>query len=67
MNIQRCKSICANLRDKLYAIETELMSSHQEGYYLLEKIEPLIWDANVLKSEFEMLKKEQDLQRKGEE
>lgn len=66
MNKKRCQSILSNIRDNLYAISTELNSNHQEGSYLLEKLSPIIWDTNVLKSEFEYLKKQQELERSGE-
>lgn len=59
MNNQRCLSIIHSIRDYLYAINTELLSDYQDGDYLLSKLEPIIHDANVLKSEFEYLKKEQ--------
>lgn len=67
MNIKRCQSIVSNIRDNLYAISTELNSNHQEGSYLLEKLSPIIWDANVLKSEFEYLQKQQEFERSGED
>lgn len=65
MNNQRCLSIVHSIRDYLYAINTELLSNYQDGDYLLSKLEPIIHDANVLKSEFEYLQKEQNM-KKGE-
>ena len=52
-NKKRCISISNNIRDKLNAIQSELVSNYQSPKYLLEKIEPILWDANVLKSIFE--------------
>ena len=65
MNNQRCLSIVHSIRDYLYAINTELLSDNQDGEYLMSKLEPIIHDANVLKSEFEYLQKEQNM-KKGE-
>lgn len=65
MNNQRCLSIVHSIRDYLYAINTELLSNYQDGRYLMSKLEPIIHDANVLKSEFEYLQKEQNM-KKGE-
>lgn len=64
MNNQRCLNILHSMRDYMYAINTELLSGYQDGEYLLSKLEPIIHDANVLKSEFEYLLKEQKM--KGE-
>lgn len=63
MNNQRCLSIVHSIRDYLYAINTELLSDYQDGEYLMSKLEPIIHDANVLKSEFEYLLKEQTMKR----
>ena len=52
-NKNRCISIVGDIKDKLNAIQTELLSNYQSPKYLLEKIEPIIWDANVLKGVFE--------------
>ena len=52
-NKKRCISITNNIRDKLNAIQSELVSSYQSPKYLLEKIEPILWDAKVLKGVFE--------------
>lgn len=52
-NKKRCISIVNNIRDKLNAIQTELISNYQSPKYLLEKIEPILWDAKVLKGVFE--------------
>lgn len=65
MNNKRCLSILHSMRDYMYAINTELLSGYQDGEYLLSKLEPIIHDANVLKSEFEYLLKEQNM-KKGE-
>lgn len=65
MNNQRCLSIVHSIRDYLYAINTELLSDYQDGEYLMSKLEPIIHDAKVLKSEFEYLQKEQNM-KKGE-
>lgn len=65
MNNQRCLSILHSMKDFMFAINTELLSDYQDGNYLLSKIEPIIHDANVLKSEFEYLQKEQNM-KKGE-
>lgn len=65
MNNQRCLSILHSMRDYMYAINTELLSDYQDGEYLLSKLEPIIHDANVLKSEFNYLLKEQKM-KKGE-
>lgn len=65
MNNQRCLSILHSMKDFMFAINTELLSDYQDGDYLLSKIEPIIHDANVLKSEFEYLQKEQNM-KKGE-
>ena len=65
MNTQRCLSILNSIKDYMYTINTELLSDYQSGEYLLEKIEPIIRDANVLKSEFEYLLKEQKM-KEGE-
>lgn len=61
MNNKRCLSILHSMKDFMFAINTELLSDYQDGNYLLSKIEPIIRDANVLKSEFEYLKKEQQM------
>ena len=66
MNVDRCLSILRSIRDYMYAIHTELISEYQDGEYLLSKLEPVIHDANVLKSEFEYLQKQQKLERSGE-
>ena len=66
MNVDRCLSILHSIRGYMYAIHTELISKYQDGEYLLSKLEPVIHDANVLKSEFEYLKKQQELERSGE-
>ncbi len=65
MNNQRCLSILHSMRDYMYAINTELLSDYQDGEYLLSKLEPIIHDANVLKSECNYLLKEQKM-KKGE-
>lgn len=61
MNNKRCLHILDNMRDYMYAINTELLSNYQDGDYLLSKIKPIIHDANVLKTEFEYLLKEQQI------
>lgn len=66
MNTKRCQSIVGDIKDRLYAIQTELYSDYQDGDYLLEKLNPIIHDCNVLKNEFEWLQKEQELRKKGE-
>lgn len=63
MNVKRCQSIASNLYDKLAAIRLELGRDYQSGSYLNEKLSAIIWDANVLKQEFDLLEKEQDLGR----
>lgn len=65
MNTKRCKSIAANIYDKIVAIRLELDRPQQYGQYLNEKLSSIIWDANVLKSEFDLLEKEQKL-KEGE-
>lgn len=65
MNVKRCKSIADNLHDKLFAIRTELARDFQSGKYLNEKLSSIIWDANVLKQEFDLLEKEQSM-KEGE-
>lgn len=62
---KRAMSIANNIRDKLNAIQSELASGYQSSKYLLEKIEPIIWDANVLKNMFKDLEKMENM--KGEE
>lgn len=62
---KRAMSIANNIRDKLNAIQSELVSSYQSSKYLLEKVEPIIWDANVLKNMFKDLEKMENM--KGEE
>ena len=62
---KRAMSIANNIRDKLNAIQSELVSGYQSPKYLLEKIEPIIWDANVLKNMFKDLEKMENM--KGEE
>ena len=52
-NKKRCISITNNIRDKLNAIQSELVSNYQSPKYLLEKIEPILWDTKVLKGVFE--------------
>lgn len=65
MNVKRCQSIAGNLYDKLSAIRIELTRDYQSGKYLNEKLSSIIWDANVLKQEFDLLEKEQEM-REGE-
>jgi len=65
MNVKRCQSIAGNLYDKLAAIRMELTRDYQSGKYLNEKLSSIIWDANVLKQEFDLLEKEQEM-REGE-
>lgn len=62
---KRAMSIANNIRDKLNAIQSELVSSYQSSKYLLEKVEPIIWDASVLKNMFKDLEKMENM--KGEE
>ena len=66
MNVNRCKSIAGNLYDKLTAIRLELNRDYQSGKYLNEKLSSIIWDANVLKQEFDLLEKEQNM-KEGEQ
>lgn len=66
MNVNRCKSISDNLYDKLTAIRLELNRDYQSGKYLNEKLSSIIWDANVLKQEFDLLEKEQNM-KEGEQ
>ena len=63
MNVKRCQSIASNLYDKLGAIRMELTRDYQSGRYLNEKLSAIIWDANVLKQEFDLLEKEQEMGR----
>ena len=65
MNVKRCQSITSNLYDKLVAIRMELNGNYQSGKYLNEKLSSIIWDANVLKQEFDLLEKEQAM-KEGE-
>lgn len=62
MNVNRCKSISSNLYDKLIAIRLELNRDYQSGKYLNEKLSSIIWDANVLKQEFDELEKIQSME-----
>lgn len=62
MNVKRCQSIAGNLYDKLVAIRIELGRDYQSGKYLNEKLSSIIWDANVLKTEFDLLEKEQSME-----
>ena len=55
MNKKRCQSIADNLYDKLVAIRMELTRDYPYGRYLNEKLSSIIWDANVLKQEFDNL------------
>ena len=66
MNKKRCQSIADNLYDKLVAIRMELMRDYPYGRYLNEKLSSIIWDANVLKQEFDLLEKEQNM-KEGEQ
>ena len=66
MNVKRCQSIADNLYDKLVAIRMELTRDYQSGKYLNEKLSSIIWDANVLKQEFDLLEKEQNM-KEGEQ
>lgn len=61
MDVNRCKSIANNIYDKIIAIRLELNRPTQYGEYLNEKLSSIIWDANVLKHEFDLLEKEQTL------
>ena len=63
MNVNRCRTILDGIQDNINAIFAELHSNHQEGYYLLEKIEPIEHDVEVLKNEFIALKEKQDKER----
>ena len=63
MDVKRCICILENIKDKLLSIETELHSNHQEGGYLLEKMESVLWDANVLNAQFDLLQKKQNEER----
>lgn len=63
MNVDRCKSITDNLYDKLLAIRLELFRDYQSGTYLNEKLSAIIWDTNVLKQEFDILEKEQNMKK----
>lgn len=65
MDIKRCQSIASNIADKLFAIRSELNRPEQYGDYLMEKLSSIIWDANVLKTEFELLQREQKM-KEGE-
>lgn len=65
MNVKRCQSIASNIADKLFVIRSELNRPEQYGDYLMEKLSSIIWDANVLKTEFELLQKEQKM-KEGE-
>lgn len=60
---KRCIMISANIKDKLLSIQSELASSYQSPDYLLEKIKPIVWDANVLQGVFEDEKKLEDMKR----
>lgn len=62
MNVDRCKMIAANIYDKLGAIRLELNGNYQSGRYLNEKLSSVIWDANVLKQEFDELEKIQSME-----
>ena len=66
MNVNRCKMIAANIYDKLAAIRLELNSNYQSGKYLNEKLSSIIWDANVLKQEFDEQEKMQSM-KEGEQ
>lgn len=63
---KRAISISNNIRDKLNAIQSELVSSYQSPRYLLEKIEPIIWDANCLKRMFEEEQKMEEMRCESE-
>ena len=62
MNVKRCQGIANDLYDKLGAIRLELSRDFQSGKYLNEKLSSIIWDANVLKQEFDLLEKEQSME-----
>ena len=62
MNVKRCQIIADNLYDKLVAIRMELLRDYQSGKYLNEKLSSIIWDANTLKQEFDLLEKEQNME-----
>ena len=62
MNVKRCQSIADNLYDKLVAIRMELTRDYQSGKYLNDKLSSIIWDSNVLKQEFDLLEKEQQME-----
>ena len=66
MNVKRCQNIADDLYDKLVAIRMELLRDYQSGKYLNEKLSSIIWDANVLKQEFDLLEKEQNM-KEGEQ
>lgn len=62
MNVKRCQSIADNLYDKLVSIRMELTRDYQSGKYLNDKLSSIIWDSNVLKQEFDLLEKEQQME-----
>lgn len=64
MNIRRCQVIVDELLDKLDAIKLELARDYQSGKYLNSKLSNIIWDANVLKCEFDLLEAEQKIGKK---
>lgn len=62
MNVKRCQSISSNIYDKLVSIRLELGRDYQSGKYLNEKLSGIIWDVNVLKQEFDLLEKQQNME-----
>lgn len=46
----RLKMCVANIKDKLNSIEVESENDRPYRYYLAEKIDSILWDANCIKS-----------------
>ena len=64
MNAIRCQVIAQEISDKLDAIKLELARDYQSGKYLNSKLSNIIWDANVLKCEFDLLEAEQKIEKR---
>ena len=46
----KIKGCICNIQDKLSAIENEINLKKPYNYYIIEKIEPIIYDAKCIKS-----------------
>lgn len=46
----RLKMCIANIKDKLTALESESLNERPYRYYLAEKVDSILWDANCIKS-----------------